>query len=106
MSWDKEKYPYLSLLYNAVPYNEAEVTVSDIIQTHFTCMLSYMQDHDDILSMMGQSTDYQEDYQNMIDYVKKNGLKIHGFAISTKKKTLLELYKEDVVSYIQTTPQN
>ena len=106
MSWDKEKYPYLSLLDNADPYNEAEVTDADIMQTHFTSMLSYMQDHDDILSMMGQSTDYQEDYQNMIDYVKKNGLTIHGFAISTKKKTLLELYKEDVVSYIQTTPQN
>ena len=106
MSWDKEKYPYLSLLDNADSYNEAEVTDADIMQTHFTSMLSYMQDHDDILSMMGQSTDYQEDYQNMIDYVKKNGLKIHGFAISTKKKTLLELYKEDVVSYIQTTPQN
>ena len=87
-------------------YNEAEVTDADAMQTHFTSMLSYMQDHDDILSMMGQSTDYQEDYQNMIDYVKKSGLKIHGFAISTKKKTLLELYKEDVVSYIQTTPQN
>ena len=106
MSWDKDKYPYLSLLDNADAYNEAEVTDADIMQTHFTSMLSYMQDHDDILSMMGQSTDYQEDYQNMIDYVKKNGLKIHGFAISTKKKTLLELYKEDVVSYIQTTPQN
>ena len=106
MSWDKDKYPYLSLLDNADAYNEAEVTDADIMQTHFTSMLSYMQDHDDILSMMGQSTDYQEDYQNMIDYVKQNGLKIHGFAISTKKKTLLELYKEDVVSYIQTTPQN
>ena len=106
MSWDKDKYPYLSLLDNADAYNEAEVTDADIMQTHFTSMLSYMQDHDDILFMMGQSTDYQEDYQNMIDYVKKNGLKIHGFAISTKKKTLLELYKEDVVSYIQTTPQN
>ena len=106
MSWDKDKYPYLSLLDNADAYNEAEVTDADIMQTHFTSMLSYMQDHDDILSMMGQSTDYQEDYQNMIDYVKKSGLKIHGFAISTKKKTLLELYKEDVVSYIQTTPQN
>lgn len=106
MSWDKDKYPYLSLLDNADAYNEAKVTDADAMQTHFTSMLSYMQDHDDILSMMGQSTDYQEDYQNMIDYVKKNGLKIHGFAISTKKKTLLELYKEDVVSYIQTTPQN
>ena len=106
MSWDKEKYPYLSLLDNTDAYNEAEVTDADAMQTHFTSMLSYIQDHDDILSMMGQLGAHPEDYQNMIDYVKKNGLKIHGFAISTKKKTLLELYKEDVVSYIQTTPQN
>ena len=94
------------LQYGGAVKLNVEVTDADAMQTHFTSMLSYMQDHDDILSMMGQSTDYQEDYQNMIDYVKKSGLKIHGFAISTKKKTLLELYKEDVVSYIQTTPQN
>ena len=106
MSWDKEKYPYLSLLDNADPYNEAEVTDADTMQTHFTSMLSYIQDHDDIVSMMGQSNYYLKDYQQMIDYVKKNGLKLHGFAISAKKNTLLELYKEDVVSYIQTTPQN
>ena len=106
MSWDKEKYPHLSLLDNTDPYNEAEVTDADTMQTHFTSMLSYIQDHDDILSMMGQSNYYLKDYQQMINYVKKNGLKIHGFAISAKKKTLLELYKEDVVSYIQTTPQN
>ena len=65
-----------------------------------------IQDHDDILSMMGQTTDSPGRYQDMIDYVQNNGLKIHGFAVSAKKKTLLELYKEDVVSYIQTTPQN
>ena len=106
MSWDKDKYPYLSLLDNADAYNEAEVTDADAMQIHFTSMLSYIQKHDEILSMMGQLGNHPEGYQNMIDYVKKNGLKIHGFAISTKKKTLLELYKEDVVSYIQTTPQN
>ena len=81
-------------------------TDADAMQIHFTSMLSYIQKHDEILSMMGQLGNHPEGYQNMIDYVKKNGLKIHGFAISTKKKTLLELYKEDVVSYIQTTPQN
>ena len=106
MSWDKDKYPYLSLLDNADAYNEAEVTDADAMQIHFTSMLSYIQKHDEILSMMGQLSNHPEGYQNMINYVKKNGLKIHGFAISTKKKTLLELYKEDVVSYIQTTPQN
>ena len=69
-------------------------------------MLSYIQDHDDILSMMGQTTDSPNRYQDMINFVQKNGLKIHGFAVSAKKKALHELYKEDVVSYIQTTPQN
>ena len=84
----------------------AEANDEETMQTHFTSMLSYIQDHDDILSMMGQTTDSPNRYQDMINFVQKNGLKIHGFAISAKKKTLLELYKEDVVSYIQTTPQN
>ena len=67
---------------------------------------SHMREHKEILTMMDQAADDTDRYQEMIDYVKKNGLKIHGFAISAKKDTLLELYKEDVVSYIQTTPQN
>ena len=106
MSWDREKYPYLSLLDNADISHDIEATDEASMQTHFISMLSYIQDHDDILSMMGQTTDSPNRYQDMIDYVQKNGLKIHGFAVSAKKKTLLELYKEDVVSYIQTTPQN
>ncbi len=106
ISWDREKYPYLSLLDNADSYHEIEENDEETMQTHFTSMLSYIRDHDEILSMMGQTTDSPNRYQDMIDYVKKNGLKIHGFAVSAKKKTLLELYKEDVVSYIQTTPQN
>ena len=76
------------------------------MQTHFISMLSYIRDNDEILSLMNQDSDFPEKYQEMIDYVEKNGLKIHGFAISAKKDTLLELYKEDVVSYIQTTPQS
>ena len=44
--------------------------------------------------------------RDMINYVKKNGLKIHGFAVYAKKKNLLELYKQDMVSYVQTILQN
>lgn len=106
MSWDREKYPQLSLLDNSDSYNDIKENDEEAMQTHFISMLSYIQDHDDILSMMGQTTDSPGRYQDMIDYVQNNGLKIHGFAVSAKKKTLLELYKEDVVSYIQTTPQN
>ena len=106
MSWDREKYPYLSLLDNSDLSYVPEANDEETMQTHFISMLSYIQDHEEILSMMGQTTDSPSRYQDMIDYVQKNGLKIHGFAVSAKKNTLLELYKEDVVSYIQTTPQN
>ena len=91
VSWDREKYPQLSLLDNSDPYYEVETSDEETMQTHFISMLSYIQDHDEILSMMGQTTDSPNRYQDMIDYVKKNGLKIHGFAVSAKKKTLLEL---------------
>ena len=69
----------------------AEANDEETMQTHVTSMLSYIQDHDEILSMMGQTTDSPDRYQDMINYVQKNGLKIHGFAVSAKKKALLEL---------------
>lgn len=106
MSWEKEKYPYLSLNDAWDSQEDVDETDEEIMQSHFINMLSYMREHKEILTMMDQAADDTDRYQEMIDYVKKNGLKIHGFAISAKKDTLLELYKEDVVSYIQTTPQN
>ena len=106
MSWDKEKYPYLSLNDDGDLQEDVDETDEKIMQSHFISMMSYMREHKEILTMMDQAADDTDRYQEMIDYVKKNGLKIHGFAISAKKDTLLELYKEDVVSYIQTTPQN
>lgn len=106
MSWDKEKYPYLSLNDDWDSQEDVDETDEKIMQSHFISMLSYMREHKEILTMMDQAADDTDRYQEMIDYVKKNGFKIHGFAISAKKDTLLELYKEDVVSYIQTTPQN
>lgn len=81
MNWDREKYPYLSLLDNTDICHDVDVTDEEIMQTHFISMLSYIQDYDDIISMMGQTTDSPNRYQDMINYVKKNGLKIHGFAV-------------------------
>ena len=106
MSWDREKYPYLSLLDNEEIWKDTAEYDEKTMQTHFISMLSYVRDNDEILSLMNQDSDFPEKYQKMIDYVEKKGLKIHGFAISAKKDTLLELYKEDVVCYIQTTPQS
>ena len=106
MSWDSEKYPYLSLLDSKDIWKDTAEYDEKTMQKHFVSMLSYIRDNDEILSLMNQDSDFPEKYQKMIDYVEKKGLKIHGFAISAKKDTLLELYKEDVVSYIQTTPQS
>lgn len=106
MSWDREKYPYLSLLDSKDIWKDTAEYDEKTMQKHFVSMLSYIRDNDEILSLMNQDSDFPEKYQKMIDYVEKKGLKIHGFAISAKKDTLLELYKEDVVSYIQTTPQS
>ena len=106
MNWDREKYPYLSLLDNTDICHDVDVTDEETMQNHFISMLSYIQDYDDIISMMGQTTDSPNRYQDMINYVKKNGLKIHGFAVYAKKKNLLELYKQDMVSYVQTILQN
>ena len=96
----------MSLLDNTDIYHDVDVTDEETMQTHFISMLSYIQDYDDIISMMGQTTDSPNRYQDMINYVKKNGLKIHGFAVYAKKKNLLELYKQDMVSYVQTILQN
>lgn len=106
VSWDREKYPYLSLLDNSDLSHVAEANDEETMQTHFTSMLSYIQDHDDILSMMGQTTDSPNRISGMINFVQKNGLMIQWFCNQCKETALLELYKEDAVSYIQTTPQN
>ena len=56
--------------------------------------------------MIDVTEDFADGCHNMITYVKKNGLKIQGFAASVQKETLLELYEEDLVDYIDTQPQS
>lgn len=106
MNWDREKYPYLSLLDDHDIYETIDETDEKIMETHYISLLSYLEDHDDIIKMMDGTEDFADECQNMITYVKKNGLKIQGFAASVQKETLLELYKEDLVDYIDTQPQS
>lgn len=94
VSWDREKYPYLSLLDNSDLSHVAEANDEETMQTHFTSMLSYIQDHDDILSMMGQTTDSPNRYQDMINFVQKNGLKIHGLQSVQRRRLFLNYIKK------------
>ena len=106
MNWDREKYPYLSLLDDHDPYEMIDETDEKVMETHYISLLSYLADHSDIIKMMDVTEDFADGCQNMITYVKKNGLKIQGFAASVQKETLLELYEEDLVDYIDTQPQS
>lgn len=63
MNWDREKYPYLSLLDNTDICHDVDATNEETMQTHFISMLSYIQDYDDIISMMGQTADSPNRYR-------------------------------------------
>ena len=106
MNWDREKYPYLSLLDDHDPYEMIDETDEKVMETHYISLLSYLADHSDIIKMIDVTEDFADGCHNMITYVKKNGLKIQGFAASVQKETLLELYEEDLVDYIDTQPQS
>ena len=89
MSWDRETYPYLSLLDNSDSYDRVEANDEETMQTHVISMLSYIQDHDEILSMMGQTTDSPDRYQDMINYVKKTVLKFMDLPSVQRKRLFL-----------------
>ncbi len=102
MNWDREKYPYLSLLDDE---KEEYTDISDeaTMKTHFQSMLSYMCEHDDILKMLGHS-DWADDFSQINTWIDENGLKTYGFAICATKNTLQQLYDDSHVSYIQSAP--
>ena len=50
--------------------------------------------------------DDEIDYDSMIDSVKRDGLRLYGFAIQAQKETILELTRDPAVSYIYTKQIN
>ena len=102
MNWDREKYPYLSLLDDE---KEEYTDISDeaTMKTHFQSMLSYMGEHSDILKMLGHSN-WADDFSQINTWIDENGLKTYGFAICATKNTLQQLYDDSHVSYIQSAP--
>lgn len=96
--WEFEDYPNLRLGDSWLERDNTE-----LMQEHFTSMLAYLRDHDEIMDIMGANSWM---YDEMIQYVEENGLQLYGFAIGAKKDALLELFKDEKVSYIYTTPHN
>lgn len=98
--WDKEKYPYLSLLdYNGDAYALENAGDGEIMKTHFISTLSYLRDNDDIVKLM---TTANFNFDGIIESVKKDGLNIYGFYITAEKEDILKLREQQEVAYIGT----
>lgn len=101
--WNREKYPMLSTLDSRGSMEETEANEGSAtaMKTHFLSMLRYMQDHPQVLEMLGNEDSPLGD---TIRYVEENGLQIYGFAVTADKATILELAQADNIAYVYTVP--
>lgn len=107
ISWDNKKYPNLLPGCNPDDMNkedywttmEKNLQKESYARQHFVSLLNYLADQKQFLSMMEENnTNYTPDrLREMASYIKKNGLKIYGFATITDKDTLLKLSKQSEV---------
>lgn len=103
LDWDRETYPRLSLLDCLHESNyQADAASADVMKTHFTSMLRYLNDNPKITKMMRLTTE-SIDYNQMLQSIERDGLRLYGFAVGAQKEALLELCKDPAVSYIYTT---
>ena len=112
MDWDNKKYP------NLLPGCEIEDTednnswnkMKENLKTeknakqHFVSLLNYLADQKQFLAMMeGKNGEYTpEMLRATASYIKKNGIKIYGFAAIANKADLLKLSKQNEVYEIYT----
>ncbi len=100
--WDRERYPYLSVLDNNGDLLDVEDV--DLMTTHFTSMLSYVEDHPEFSKMMGRSLGSLP--RLIRESVERDGLRLYGFVTEGRRDELLALWDDPAVSYIYTTPMN
>lgn len=71
--------------------NEEELADEEFAKQHFLSMLRYMRDNKRSVSVMSSIEDLTNVLDPAIGYVEKNGLKIHGFAITATKDKLMKI---------------
>ena len=101
VEWEREKYPNLLLWDTEI---EDAYKNEEIIKQHFTSLLKYLKDQKKFRKMM--EVQYEdEDFDNAVEAIEKNGIKIRGFScIAFGKDDLLKLRDIDGVAYIYTEP--
>lgn len=99
--WDREKYPLLSTNDSAGSMTEAKehAASEEAMRTHLLSMLTYLQDHPEVLEMFGI-----EHYElAMISRnIKTSKLQIYGFVIIGNKETILKIAEAENISYVYT----
>lgn len=101
--YDTKAYPKLLGQYDDSKEEEA--------REHFISMLNYINKQQVFNEMMenagfGKSIYEENTLKEKIDYVKKNGLKVYGFALIAMKDGLLKINDMDNVYCIATEPYN
>lgn len=98
--WDQERYPHLTELENNGDILDLENV--ELATTHFTSMLSYVEDHPEFAKMMGRSLGSLP--RIIRESVERDGLRIYGFMVQGTRDELLALWDDPAVRYIYTTP--
>lgn len=98
-NWNNEKYPELTLWCLEIE-DRLDMTQEENALTHFTSMLSYLNNQEQFSKMMHLES---MDFEGMKTYVEENGLKIYGYLTFADKETMLGLMEEEEVYTIYTT---
>lgn len=99
LDWDREAYPLLCQL-DSRNVLESYGSAADM-QTHFTSTLRYMKDHPEVLELFGTG---QIPWDDVMDYIDKNGLQIYGFTVIADQETIQAIAEMDHIAYVYTTP--
>lgn len=107
IEWDNKKYPNLLPGCDPDEMNnddgwdtmEKNFLKESYARQHFISLLNYLADQKQFLAMMEKNNSgyTPERLRETASYIKKNGLKIYGFAIIADKDTLLKLSKQKEV---------
>ena len=63
--------------------------------------LNDMKDHPEITQLFGN---HFNNWNEIIDYINKNGLQVYGFTAVVGKETILKISKDENISYVYTAP--
>ncbi|MCH4886863.1 hypothetical protein EZV73_04750 [Acidaminobacter sp. JC074] len=105
--FDRERYPYFDLheffgdMVGSFTEDEYMVKTSEIYQKHFISLVNYLNDREDFVRLFGYNTYHYELYQETLDYVEKNGVKINGFLVYGEAEALVSFIENNDIKTIQ-----